>query len=150
MIGKAISWVAGSAIRRWAVGAIVALVLGGGALKWHNFKEDLIHKGQQVCVQEINKQTVTDLENALVEERLVTAELVLIAQRYAAVNAKAVAREREANLRAENFQNELNEERNNNEEYKAWASNPLPLGVADRLRSLSTGSTTHPGNEDSN
>ena len=150
MLIQIVKWLGAKALNRWILGVAVTLLLGGGALKWHNFKEDLIHKGQQVCVQEINKQTVVDLQNALADEKVVNATLVALAIADAKISEAARARLRVANESLETLALEIQEQKKNDKEYAAWSDVPLPDGVAERLRRLHSGSNTNPSNEDSN
>lgn len=135
---------------RWVTASLVALLLGGAALKWHNFKEDLIHKGQQVCVQEINKQTVIDLENALAAEKLTAADLRAKAAADAVVNEEARVRRRELEARVNTLSSQMAKQRKNDETYKSWADTPLPAGVGERLRNQAAGGNSDPGDEDGN
>lgn len=129
-----------SVLGRWVTGSLIALLLGGSALKWHSFKENLIHKGQQVCVQEINKQTVTDLENALAAERVTATKLRALATAAAAENEASRTRLREAETKVAGLLAERKEQERTDETYAAWSNTPLPAGVADRMRSLRSGS----------
>ncbi len=86
MIAGLFTRVVATSLGRWILGGTVALLLSAGAWKWHAFKEDLIHQGQQVCGQEINKQTVIDLQDALAAERATAGELRAIALATAVEN----------------------------------------------------------------
>ncbi|TFH46053.1 MAG: hypothetical protein E4H01_10690 [Lysobacterales bacterium] len=128
------NWVFKTVVGRWVTGILVALLLGGAALKWHNFKEGLIHKGQQVCVQEINKETVQQLQDALAAEKVARAELS--AQLTAIATENQASRDRRVELEKQlsAAQRAMAEQRKNDETYKAWADAPLPAGVGERLR----------------
>jgi hypothetical protein len=129
-----IQWIFKTVLGRWVTAGLVALLLGGAALKWHNFKEDLIHKGQQVCVQEINKQTVIDLQNALAAERATAIELRALAVASAEASQQAIARRQAVELNFTALQTQMAEQAKTDETYKAWADTPLPAGVGERLR----------------
>lgn len=150
MIMKLIMRVVATSLGRWLLGGAVALLLSAAMYKWHMFKEDLIHKGQQVCVQEINKQTVLDLQDALAEERLISAELLRIALLAEDENALARARLRESNARLDTLSMQMREQERTDEDYAAWSNAPLPAGVADRLRTFRAGSDSDSSNKDSN
>lgn len=150
MITTLIKKVLASVIGRWVTASVVTLLLGGAVLKWHNFKEDLIHKGQQVCVQEINKQTVIDLENALAAERVVNAALVVEAEKTAAVNEEARARLRDSESKVNSLLNERKSQEKNDETYAEWSNTPLADGVAERMRNQRTGSDTNTVRENGN
>lgn len=144
------NWVFKTVVGRWVTAGLVTLLLSGAALKWHNFKEDLIHKGQQVCVQEINKQTVIDLENALAAEKLTAADLRARAAADAVANEEARVRRKELESRVDSLSRQMAEQRKTDETYKAWADTPLPTGVGERLRNQAAGSNPDPSNEDGN
>lgn len=133
-----LTWVtkklATSILSRWILGGAVALLASAAAWQWHNFKEDLIHKGQQVCIQEINKETVLALENALAEERLTNALLVEEARLAAQESADARARRRELEIQLSSMARAMAEQEKTDESYRDWANTPLPTGVAERLR----------------
>lgn len=150
MIGKIITWVSAKALNRWLLGAAVTLLLGGGGLMWHNFKQGLRDEGRHECVQVINEQTVIDLQTLLAAEQVVAAELRAIATVAAKVNADARGRLRAANASLKTLALQMKEQQKNDKEYAAWSYMPLPDGVAERLRNLHAGSDPHPGNEDSN
>ena len=139
-----------STIGRWIIGGAVTLLLSGAALKWYNFKQGLIEEGQQVCIQEINKQTMIDLQDALVAERVTNAELVAKAKANAAVNEEARARLRDSESRVDNLLNQQKEQERNDEEYADWGDNTLPDGIASRLRGAQAGSNPDPVRENGN
>jgi hypothetical protein len=150
MLGKLIGWAGASALRRWILGGVVALVIGSAGLMWHNHKQDLRDEGRQECVQAINEQTVLDLEAALAEEKRTSAELMEYVRRTAAANAEAEARHRDAQARVDVLLEEIEEQKKNDKSYSEWSDTPLPNGVAERLRSTGAGSNSNTSNEDSN
>jgi len=150
MITRLIKWVGAKALNRWILGGLVAMLLGGGGLMWYKYKEGLRDEGRFECVQKINEQTVIDLQNALAEERATATELRALATAAAEANESARAKLRESEAKVRDFKEDLRGQKNNDKEYAAWSDVPLPAGVADRLRKLSSGSNTNPSNEDSN
>lgn len=145
-----VKWIFKTVVGRWVTLGVVTLLLGGGAIKWHNFKEDLIHKGQQVCVQEINKQTVIDLQAALAAERVTATQLRAAAVANALANEEARTRLRDSETIVSDLNRQIKEQRKHDATYKAWADTPLPDGVADRLRQAGAAGDTDTGREDSN
>lgn len=129
LFGMAFKTVAG----RWVTLGLVTLLLGGAGIKWHNFKEDLIHKGQQVCVQEINKDTVDQLRDALAAEKSARADLIAKAAADAAVSESARNRHRDLQDQLSELERAMEKQRKTDETYKAWSDAPLPDGVAARL-----------------
>lgn len=150
MIWKLILRVVTTSLGRWILGGSVALLLATSAYKWHQFKEDLIHQGQQVCVQEINKQTMIDLQAALVAERIVAEELRANAVANAAVNEEARARLRDSESRVDSLLAAQKAQEKTDETYAAWSNTTLPSGVADRLRNAAAGSDTSLNSDDDN
>lgn len=150
MIGSLIARVVATSLGRWILGGAVALLLSAGAWKWHAFKEDLIHKGQQVCVQEINKATVDVLEQRLAQKDAALAEMRAIHADALVVAEERKQRELEAMFRLEELEDQMEKQKNEDPEYREWSATPLPDGVADRLRNLRTGSNTNPGDADGN
>ena len=150
MIKILIKRVLGSVAGRWALGATVGLLLGGGALIWHNFKDGLREEGQQVCVQAINKQTVIDLQDALAAERVTVMELQALADARAEANDVARARRKELESKVDSLSRQMAEQAKSDEAYKTWADRPLPAGVGERLRNQATGSDPSPVRENSN
>ena len=140
MIGKLLARIVTTSLGRWILGGTVALLISGAAWKWHAFKEDLIHQGQVVCVQEINKQTVIDLQDALADEKIVNATLVALAVARAEENQQARARLRDSEFRVASLLTEKREQEKTDETYAAWSNTPLPSGVAGRLRDAQSGS----------
>jgi len=139
-MGKLIfSWIFKTVVGRWVTAIVVTSLLGGLALKWHNFKEDLVHKGQQVCVQEINKQTVVDLQNALAAERATVTRLQELATAAAQENEDARNRRLALETQVTSLQKQMEDQRNADPEYKEWSDAPLPSGVAARLRNQAAG-----------
>jgi len=125
---------------RWVTGSVVALLLGGGALMWHNHKADLREEGRQECIQLVNEETMLQLEAALVEERRTNAELVALAEVNALANVEALARRQELETSLTALAAEMEKQRNEDPEYKEWGDAPLPDGVAERMREQATGS----------
>jgi hypothetical protein len=150
MIGKAITWFAGAAIRRWILGGVVTLLLGTGAVMWHKHKDGLRDEGRFECVQTINEQTVLDLQEAVKKERQATAALVALVQRANAAEIDARARLRKSETRLTELNKSMKEQKENDKEYAQWSDTALPSGVASRLRQVRPGSNTHPSNEDGN
>lgn len=134
MIGKLISLLGRSVTARWVTGFTVALLLGGGALTWHNHKEGLREEGIQECVQEINQATVDALEAQLSDERKANAELAASLEHANQVNALALDRRRELETSLTALAAEIEQQRKNDETYREWSDTDLPDGVADRLR----------------
>jgi len=128
-----------TALGRWVLGGLVAALLAGGAWKWHSFKEDLIHKGQQVCVQEINKETVKQLELALAAAESARAELTANLIAAAAVNQQARDRHRDLETQVSDLERAMAEQARTDNEYKEWSDTGLPSGVAERLRKQARG-----------
>ena len=135
-------------IGRWVTASLVALLLGGGAWKWHAFKEDLVHKGQQVCVQEINKETVSQLQDALAAEKSARAELTVRLTAAAAANQAARDRHRNLEDQVSDLETQMENQRNADPEYKEWSDTSLPDGVADRLRNAQAGDNPSPFRDD--
>lgn len=130
LIGK----VLGSVVARWITVGIVAALLGGVAWKWYKFKEDLRDEGVQECVQEINRQTVIDLELALAAERSAVAELRASLDAAATANREAIERRERAEANLRTIAAQMRTQRETDETYREWSESPLPDGVADRLR----------------
>ena len=150
MMAKLFGMAFKTVVGRWVTLGLVTLLLSGAALKWHNFKEDLIHKGQQVCVQEINKQTVADLEAALAAERSAFADLTARMAADAAVSESARNRHRDLQDQLSDLERAMEKQRKTDETYKAWSDAPLPDGVAARLLNQSAASNSSPVRDDSN
>jgi chromosome segregation ATPase len=144
------NWVFKTVVGRWVTASLIALLLSGGAWKWHTFKEDLIHKGQAVCVQEINKETVEQLQAALAAEKSASAQLRANLIAAAAVNQEARERRRELSSQLESLRGMMQDQRNNDETYREWSDSDLPDGVADRLRSQGTSDNPGPIRDDGN
>lgn len=141
-MGLILKKLTGTLLRRWVTGGVIGLILAGGAWTWHSFKENLIHEGQVACIQEINKQTVIDLRNALADERLVAADLRARAAADADANEEARDRLWESQATVSNLNRQIREQRKTDETYKSWSDTSLPNGVADRLRNAGSGSDT--------
>lgn len=147
LFGMAFKTVAG----RWVTLGLVTLLLGGAGIKWHNFKEGLIHKGQQVCVQEINKDTVAQLQGALADAKSAFADLTARAAADAAVSQSARDRHRDLQDQLSDLERSMEQQRKTDETYKAWSDAPLPDGVAGRLLNhQTTAGNTSPVRDDSN
>lgn len=123
-----------SILSRWILGGLVATIAGVAAWQWHSYKEHLREQGQQVCIQEINRETVETLERALAEEREVTARLVEEARLRAEEMAAARERRAAAERKVVEILRQMKEQERDDETYKGWARTPVPDGVADRLR----------------
>lgn len=140
MWGKVLGWAFKTALGRWVTMGAVALLLGGAALKWHNHKEGLKEEGRQECVQEINQATVDALLVELENER--AANAALNASLAVAADANRLANERRdeavSNLRT--IEAEMRTQEETDETYREWSADPLPDGVADRLRRAAAGS----------
>ena len=143
-----IKWVFKTVVGRWVTAGILSLLVGGGALKWHNYKEDLIHKGQQVCVQEINKETVAQLEDALAAAEIARAELKERLDSANRANALALDRRRELETSLTALADEMEKQRNEDPTYREWSDSDLPDGVAGRLRDQATGRDPGPIRDD--
>ena len=148
MIGAIFKWAFKTVVGRWVSGLLIASLLSGAAIKWYNFKKDLIAEGQTACIQEINKETVEQLQLALVDEKAARVELSAKLSAAAAVNQ--TARDRHQNLQRQLTQLELamEEQARTDNEYKEWGDTPLPSGVADRLRLSRSGSDPSPVRDD--
>ena len=150
MFSRALKWVMVSSMRKWVVVGFVSVVLAGSTYYVHSYKEGLRDEGRQECVQAINEQTVIDLQNLLVAEQVVAAELRATATAAAQENAAAKERLQAANASLKTLALKMKEQKENDKEYAAWSDVPLPTGVAERLRQLHSGSNSHPGHEDGN
>ena len=135
-----INWVFKTVVGRWVTGSLIALLLSGAVYKWNSFKNDLIAEGTQVCVQEINKETMLQLEDALAAEKSARAELTARLIAVAAVEAKARAYHLSLETKVIAFQNQIKAQREYDETYREWSDAALPDGVAGRLRSAGAGS----------
>lgn len=134
MVKKLLSFAFSTVLGRWVTGALVALLLGGAALKWHNHKQGLIDEGVELCVQEINQATMTALEDALADERSANATLRASLIAAAAVNKEALERRTQAEANLRTLAAEMRTQRETDETYRAWSDTGLPDGVASRLR----------------
>ena len=132
-------WVFKTVVGRWVTAGLIAALLSGAAWKWHQFKEDLIHQGQQVCVQEINKETVIQLQDALAAEKSARADLIARMAADAAVNQAAIERRRQLENQVSDLERAMAEQARTDNEYKEWSDAPLPSGVADRMRNAQAG-----------
>ena len=143
-----INWVFKTVVGRWVTASLIALLLGSAGWKFHTWKEDLIHKGQQVCVQEINKETVAQLQDALAASKSANAQLRANLIAAAAVNQEAVNRKNELSSQLESLRGQMAEQRKNDENYRKWSDAALPDGVASRLRKHSTSDNPSPLRDD--
>lgn len=134
MIGYLLKTVAG----RWFLGAAVAALLSGLAVWWYDTKHDWEEQGRQECVQLINEETHKRVVDALARSELRRQELNKQLSDLRIENELARERERRANEKLLLFQNSVRAQEENDEEYRKWADDPLPDGVADRLRNLRT------------
>lgn len=134
MIGMIFKWALKTVVGRWVTGLLIASLLSGAAIKWYNFKKDLIAEGQTACIQEINKETVEQLQLALADAKSARAELTARLLAVAAVEAQARARHQDAQTQVTALQNQIKEQRKNDETYRAWSDTTLPDGVGNRLR----------------
>lgn len=123
-----------SSLGRWVLGGIVAMALGAIAIGWHNHKEGLKEEGRQECVQEINIATVEALEAALVDAESANAALRASLVAAATVNQEATDRRETAEASLRTLEAEMRTQRETDETYREWVADPLPVGVADRLR----------------
>ena len=135
-------------VGRWVTASLIALLLGGGAWKWHAFKEDLIHKGSQVCVQEINKETVEQLQLALAAEKSARAELTANLIAAARVNQEARERKNALEDQLSDLQTQMENQHELDPNYAEWSDTPLPDGVADRMRDAQAGDNPSPVRDD--
>ena len=123
-----------SSLGRWALGALVAALIGWAAIAWHNHKEGLKEEGRIECVQEINQATMVALEGALADERSANATLRASLAAAAAVNQQALERRNELETQVTGLEKAMAEQRRTDETYRAWSDTGLPDGVAGRLR----------------
>lgn len=131
-----------SSLGRWVLGGVVITIVGGSAIMWHNHKEGLREEGIQECVQEINQATVDQLykELKLKDDALAEARRVADANRKAAMDA--IKRKRDAEVNLELMLRAMEEQKNEDEDYREWSDTPLPDGVADRLRQAAGSSSS--------
>lgn len=143
MISFAVKWVmkklAASLLSRYITVGVVALLLGGGALKWHSHKEGLREEGIQECVQEINKATVKALEDALADAESANAALSASLIAAAAVNQEALARRAAVEASLQTLQKQMEQQKNEDPAYREWSDAALPDGVVSRLRKAARG-----------
>ena len=86
------------------------------------------------CVQEINKETVAQLEDALAAEKSARAELTANLIAAAAVNQAAIDRRNNLETQVSALERAMAEQARTDDEYKEWSDTTLPSGVAGRLR----------------
>lgn len=125
---------------RWVTVSLVALLLGGGAWKWYSFKQGLVEEGTQLCVQEVNKETMLQLEEALVESEAAFELLLQHTEKISKENAASTIRRQELEASLDTLAADMRKQRNTDENYKEWSDTPLPDNVADRLRKQASGS----------
>ena len=128
------NWIIKTVLGRWVTASLIALLLGGGVWKWYDFKEDLREEGVKECVQEINQATVTALEDALADANSANAALTASLIAAAAVNQEALARRAAVETSLKTLQEQMENQKNEDPEYREWSDTTLPSGVADRLR----------------
>ncbi len=141
-MSKIIAWAFKTVAGRWVTGALVTLLLGGAALKWHTHKEGLREEGRLECVQEINKATVDALEDALADAESANAALRASLVAAAAANQEAEARRNESESRLAALEEQMEAQRNEDPDYREWSDTALPDGVADRLRQAAGSSSS--------
>lgn len=138
------NWLLRTALGRVVTASLVALLLSGIGWAWHNFKDDLVDTGRQECVQEINQETIDQLEAALAAEKSARANLVANLIAAAAVNQQATERREALETQVSDLEAAMEEQRNVDPHYEEWSDTPLPDGVADRLRSAGSASDPSP------
>lgn len=131
-----IKWALKTVLGRYVTAGVVAMLLGGGALMWHNFKDNLREEGAEECVQIVNAETHQRLVDALAAEKAARLRLAGIATASAEENAAARARLKESESRMESLSAAMKEQEKNDEEYAEWRNAPLPSGVGERMRNL--------------
>lgn len=149
MIAQLLTKILASVLGRWILGGVVALLLGGGAWKWYDFKQKLREAGMQECIQEINQATVDALEEQLENERAANAALAASLEVAAAANEEATRRRNELSRQLASLRGIMERQRETDETYRAWSAVTLPDGVVDRLRQAA-GSTSGSSDTDSN
>jgi hypothetical protein len=149
MWGTLIKWALKTVIGRWVTLGLVASLLGGGALYWHNFKDDLRDEGAQECVQKINEETHRTLLAALAAEQVARVRLEEMVSAAARENAEAEARLKESESKMDSLLTAMKKQRTTDETYKEWSDTPLPAGVAERVQEYA-GSDPDPIRDDSN
>jgi len=145
---KIISWAFKSVLGRYVTVGLVTVLLGGAAVYWHNFKEDLRDEGAEECIQIINQETHSQMVAALADSQAANAQLRAEAAVTALVNAEAEERLKRSESIVESLKSARLEQEKTDETYAEWSAAPLPDGVADRLRSLRPAGDTSPGDED--
>ena len=139
MIANILKKVWASQAGRWVTVGIVTALLSTAGYIWHRHNENLREEGAQECVQEINQATIDGLEAALAAERSAVAQLRANLIAAAAVNKEAEDRRRELSSQLDYLRGTIEEQRENDETYRAWADDALPSGVAGRLRQAHSG-----------
>jgi len=144
-----ITWALKTVLGRYVTVGLVAVLLGGGALYWHNFKEDLRDEGAEECIQLVNEETHQILVEALAAEKALATTLRARIARDAVVNAEARERHSALETQVGDLERAMAEQARTDNEYKEWSDTPLPSGVAERLQKQS-GDNPGSGNEDGN
>jgi hypothetical protein len=134
MMKLVIKWALKTLIGRWVTGLLVTSLLSGAAYWWYDFKDDLVAEGEEICVQEINKETMLQLQAALAEEKSARAVLTARLIAVAAVNQEANDRRLALQNQLSDLEKAMAEQARTDGEYKAWSDTPLPDGVGSRLR----------------
>ena len=134
MWGAIIKWALKTVVGRWVTLGLVATLLGGGALYWHNFKEDLRDEGAQECVQKVNEETHRTLMAAFAAEQAARVRLEGLVNAAAAENDAARARLIESESKMDSLLAAMKTQESTDEPYKEWSNTPLPSGVAERMQ----------------
>lgn len=125
---------------RIALGIAVTALLSGLAVWWYDTKHDWEEQGRQECVQLVNEATHKKVVAALARSELRRQELNQELSDLRIQNELARERQRRAEEKLLTFQNSVRTQAEQDETYREWATDPLPDGVADRLRALQDGS----------
>ena len=148
MMGAVLKWALKTVAGRWVTGLLIASLLSGAAYMWYNFKKNLVEQGTQICVQEINQETMEHLARALADEKSARAELTAKLTAAAVVNQTARDRHQRLQQQLTALEVAMAEQARTDNEYKEWGDTPLPSGVADRLRQSGAGSDPSPVRDD--
>jgi hypothetical protein len=125
---------------RVLIGAAVAAFLSTAAYWWYDTKHDWEEQGRAECVQLVNEATHKQVVAALARSELRRQELNQELSDLRIQNELARERQRRAEEKLLTFQNSVRTQAEQDETYREWATDPLPDGVADRLRALQDGS----------
>lgn len=125
---------------RVLIGSAIAAILSTAAYWWYDTKHDWEERGRTECVQLVNEATHKRVVEALARSELRRQELNRELSDLRVENELARERERRANEKLLLFQNSIRTQAENDETYRDWSTDPLPDGVADRLRALQDGS----------